>query len=267
VKSPAQTILEKVLLPTHLDTAGIRAQYAADARRRAFFTARCAEEDFLMPCREACAEFAEGRIGAGDFVKDMRDVLDKLGYDPEKGGWVDDGEPVSGLKNLYSEERLKLIANTQSRMAASVGRLDAETEGTRRAWPAWLLRRFGTRKASRAWQERWEAAADYVDWEGVAQDEMIALKSSPIWQALGDGAGGYEDTLENPYPPFAFNSGMDWEDVSREVCAELGLRDDNGGIIAPDLAPSEADWARAREKYGDEFVNGLEAALGDLDET
>jgi len=56
---------------------------------------------------------------------------------------------------------------------------------------------------------------------------MIALKDSPIWQALGDGAGGYRDTLGNPYPPFAFSSGMAWRGVRRERCIEMGLIGEN----------------------------------------
>ena len=273
MKSPAQIILEKALLPKHLDSAGFRAKVAADVRRRSFFTARCAEEDFLAPCRGACAEVAEGRIGQGDFVRKMRETLDALGYDPERGGWVDkpdnDGEPVRGLKDLTSETRLRLIARTQSQMAASVGRLNAETEDTRWAHPAWLLRRFVGKKASRDWQERWLAAAESVDWEGVepSGDLFIALKSSPIWQAIGDGAGGYEDTLGNPFPPFAYNSGMDFERVSRETCATLDLPDDNGEIMEARLEPNEDDWAWAAEKFGDDFVSATRAALEDMDET
>jgi len=52
---------------------------------------------------------------------------------------------------------------------------------------------------------------------------MAALKSSGIWQALGDGAGGYLDTLGNPYPPFAFNSNMWTRELSRAEAVELGL--------------------------------------------
>ena len=52
---------------------------------------------------------------------------------------------------------------------------------------------------------------------------LVALKNSPIWQALGDGVGGYNDTLGNPYPPFAFDSGMAWVGVDRSECIKLGL--------------------------------------------
>lgn len=52
---------------------------------------------------------------------------------------------------------------------------------------------------------------------------MVALKSSGVWQALGNGAGGYDDTLGNPYAPFAFNSGYDVDGVPRKECEQLGL--------------------------------------------
>lgn len=80
------------------------------------------------------------------------------------------------------------------------------------------------------WPSRWAAAGaeagddDWLDWEGDAQGGRgVALKSSGIWQALGDGAGGYDDTLGNPFPPFAFNSGFMTFDVSREEAVKLGL--------------------------------------------
>jgi hypothetical protein len=111
-------------------------------------------------------------------------------------------------------------------------------------YPALELRRFDDREVPRGmmrgpkgtvieapgqdWPSRWEAAAAESgddDAATVLQDtgRMVALKSSGIWQALGDGAGGYDDTLGNPFAPFAFNSGYDTEDVSRAEAVELGL--------------------------------------------
>jgi len=82
-----------------------------------------------------------------------------------------------------------------------------------------------------AWPARWaaageaiEAADDWLPWEGDAQTGRgVALKSSRIWQALGDGEGGYTDTLGNPFAPFAFNSGFMTFDVSRAEAEKLGL--------------------------------------------
>jgi hypothetical protein len=83
-------------------------------------------------------------------------------------------------------------------------------------------------RADNDWPSRWTFAAresgDTDALRMLAQHgRMIALKASPIWQSLGNGAGGYTDTLGNPFPPFAFNSGMDVDGVPRAECEALGL--------------------------------------------
>ena len=84
-----------------------------------------------------------------------------------------------------------------------------------------------------AWPARWAAAGDacgddeWLPWEGDDQTGRgVALKSSGIWFALGDGAGGFTDTLSNPFAPFAFNSGFRTFDVSRAEAEKLGLLDE-----------------------------------------
>lgn len=80
-----------------------------------------------------------------------------------------------------------------------------------------------------SWEARWRAAAAGLSDEDViigileTTGRMIALKSSEIWQRLGDGVGGYNDTLGNAFAPFALNSGYDTNDVSDKECVELGL--------------------------------------------
>jgi len=59
---------------------------------------------------------------------------------------------------------------------------------------------------------------------------MVALKSSGVWPDLGNNR---PDTLGNPYPPFAFNSGYDVEGVPFRECVKLGL-------LAPDATPTGA---------------------------
>lgn len=78
------------------------------------------------------------------------------------------------------------------------------------------------------WPSRWRAAADASGDTAAGRvleetGRMVALKSSGIWQALGDGAGGYNDTLGNPFPPFAFNSGFNTSAVDRADTEDLGL--------------------------------------------
>ncbi|MGN0886658.1 MAG: hypothetical protein ACI4RT_06635 [Candidatus Spyradenecus sp.] len=69
-----------------------------------------------------------------------------------------------------------------------------------------------------------EGILEAVGWQGARKGRrMVALKSSPIWEALGNGAGGFRDTLGNPYPPFAYGSSYEWSELSRAEAQALGL--------------------------------------------
>ena len=68
---------------------------------------------------------------------------------------------------------------------------------------------------------------------------MAALKSSGIWRALGDGEGGFNDTLGNPYPPFAFRSGMWTVELDRGEAEELGLLAEGEAAAAADFDLAE----------------------------
>jgi hypothetical protein len=103
-----------------------------------------------------------------------------------------------------------------------------------------------------------------VAWEGALQGRLIALKGSPIWQALANGAGGYQDTLGHPFPPFAFHSGMDWAAVKRARCIELGLDLANREIGVPraaTFAPHAEEVTRVLAKLGPDFKAQLLASL------
>ena len=65
------------------------------------------------------------------------------------------------------------------------------------------------REKLRNWEERWKEAGELVKWEGAEKSKMRAKASSPIWAAL---AGIWPDSTGNETPPFAFGSGMGWED-------------------------------------------------------
>ncbi|MCR5751920.1 MAG: hypothetical protein K6G91_08150 [Kiritimatiellae bacterium] len=123
-----------------------------------------------------------------------------------------------------NEARIDFIAKTQRRMAQSLGQLAAQTPGVLMAFPAWRLVRRGTRQVPREdWARRWAAAGSATGWQGACRDDFAALKNSPIWAALGEGAGGFKDVIGNPFPPFAFGSGMGWIAISRDEAKRLGL--------------------------------------------
>lgn len=251
----ASDILAKAILPTHLSSEEIRESWAAEIRRRSIFSARTAEADYLRRLREICAEVAEGRMDNATARKYLRAKLDETGYDPDAAG-------DEGIRNMASRRRLDLILDTQRKMAHSAALVAAETPESLDQFPAWRLERYGSRRIPRQdWAARWKAAGDACVWEGASKSQMAALKASPIWQALGDGAGGYRDTLGNPYPPFAYGSGMDWTPINREDAAALGLYGDGKAPPKPTLTPGRKEIADTIERLGPEFKKRLMAEL------
>jgi hypothetical protein len=102
--------------------------------------------------------------------------------------------------------------------------------------PAWALVRVFNREPTNGidpeeeWPARWAAAgadasdSDWLPWEGDAKTGRgVALKSSGIWQALGNGAGGYNDTLHNPFDPLVIGTGFRMREITREETESLGL--------------------------------------------
>ena len=247
---------------TDLGSADLRG-LSRDLHRRSILSARTTSAEYLNEVDAAIQEMLAGKTNLATTRLRLMRKLKQLGYDPERG-FPEDMATVppadrGSLQDLSSQQRIDLMVRTQVAMARNYGRMLAgNTEQARFSFPAYELVRLGERHTPRgfrrvreqlvadpsnAWQRRWTQAATEVDNEGVAQPHsvgMIARKDSPIWQALGDGAGGHHDTLGNPYPPFAFNSGMDWRAVPRAECLALGLIE---GASAPapmrgSLAPS-----------------------------
>ena len=249
---PAEIMRIKALLPTDLGSDEVKERYAADILRRSVFSARMEDLRHLAVIRDVCAQIADGAINQAKARESLLASLERMGHSP-----LDDG----GISNPASIRRLDLIIDTQRQMAASVANIAAETPATLEEWPAVELTRcVGKGRPRQDWAERWQAAGDAVGWQGAAKGvggfpdwRMVALKGSPIWQALGDGAGGYRDTLGNPYPPFAYGSGLAWADVSRDEAIELGLIQPDEQVpapAAPSLSPSEADIADAVSRLG-----------------
>jgi hypothetical protein len=155
----------------------------------------------------------------------VKDYLKEISYAPKEG---EEGT----IKDLSSDGRINLVVKTNTELAQGAGKF---VQGNSDPvvvdlYPAWELVRYEDRKVPRDWEQRWNLAAQVAGDSDAARvlaesGRMAALKSSGIWQALGDGSGGYEDTLGNPFPPFAFNSGMWVDDVDRADAEDLGLLD------------------------------------------
>lgn len=138
-------------------------------------------------------------------------------------------------EGLLDDGRIDFALTTARDVAAGAGTFVKEAADPEvvEAYPAWELVRVydrdvprGYRRAGQTlipvpgddWPARWRAAGGEL-----INGRMIALKSDAIWQRLGDGVGGYTDTLGNPFPPFAFNSGYDVNNIGRAETIELGL--------------------------------------------
>lgn len=217
----AEILAAKVPTPTALDSAAIRARWSQRLREQALFSARMTLQGYLDRVQAVLMQVADGTLDASAARIALTDKLAELGYTPEPG-------TAGTLKDARTLARLNLVLKTNRQTAASLAQL-AESEDPQVAalFPAWELASGGYRKQHRTdWPQRWKAAGERVAWRGASRTKMVALKSSPIWQALGDGAGGFRDTLGNPYPPFAFGSSYEWVPVDRLEARELGLLDE-----------------------------------------
>jgi len=232
--SIADEILSKAVLPTSLSSREIRAEIAEALRRRSVFSARVTSAEYLQQLREKLAKAAAGKMSPESVRIMLQAALRDMGYTPE-GGFPDDDDAVppaeaGTLRDISSAARIKLQVDTAQRQGAS---LKLKAMGFNGAalytHPGWRFTRRQGRKTAREWGVRWYHAGNAVGWEGAAKTEMVALKDSPIWEALGEGEGGsesaYTDTLGTDFPPFAFNSGMEWERADRATCIRLGLID------------------------------------------
>lgn len=251
-------LLAKSLLPTGLGSAEIK-QLDSGIRRQSLFSARTTNEYYLDQIKNAVDSVLNpqtiqrpDRVSptnpAGNVTVGMnpataraslRQTLRDLGYKPDE-------EDEGTIKDLSSDARLNLVVKTNVELAQGAGQFAQgnANQDVVDAFPAWELVRYEDREVPRgekrgpersiipdpfnAWPTRFRAAATEagdVDAIKVLDDtgRMIALKSSGTWEALGSGAGGYDDTLDNPFPPFAFNSGMWTEEVSRKECIAVGL--------------------------------------------
>lgn len=224
-------LLQKQIMPTSLGSAELQ-QLDATVRRQSLFSARTTIESYLDDIKRTIESVINPvQDERGTMVgfnpatarEELRQQLRRLKYQP-------DPDDAGGIKDLSSDARLNLVVRTNTELAQGAGsfvRQNADPEAVNN-FPALELIRLDQAREPRDWNQRWIIAAQ------VAHDpqaygalgnygRMAALKSSAIWQALGDGAGGYDDTLGNPYPPFAFNSGMWTRELSRREAVDLGL--------------------------------------------
>jgi hypothetical protein len=218
------------LMPTSLGTAGLR-NLGAKALGRSVFTARGTSMVFTSKIKEVVDKMASGSINEAEARVTLRETLKALGYTPE-GGFPDApaGSVPPALKgtlqDLSSFRRLDLIVRTQIDLMRGAGQqFRGHTPDRLESAPAWELVRIEPKAAPRDWPSRWVVSGG-ASYGG----RMIALKGDPAWGELGS-YDNFDDALGVDYPPFAFNSGMGWESVSRSECLELGVVGPDGQSI------------------------------------
>lgn len=256
-----EILRRKRLLPTALSSRELR-ELEASLKRRSVFSARMTQAQAVQTLKDAVDGMLDGRINLADAKLQLTEMYRDLGYDSEAGGFPED-EPGTvppaergSLRDLASKRRMELTLKTNYRAAVNEAfRERGMTDAARFTFPAWELVRIAGRGTPRGdWPDRWEAAGG--EFFG---GRMVAAKDSDVWQALGDGAGGYRDTLGNPFPPFAFGSGMGLREVRREEALTLGViseDDDIAKVATPatltadpgDLDDETLDWFEAELK-------------------
>jgi len=195
---------------------------------------------------------ANGEMNEATARVTLLETLRALRYTP-KGGFPDTppGAVPPALKgtlqDLSSFRRLDLIVRTQRQLMQGAGQQYRGHEAARlAAFPAWELVRVFEVTAPRNWdgsaptkadpRSRWTIAGGQLFGPGEEQTgmsvsrRMIALKGDPVWGELG-ATGNFSDALDVDHPPFAFNSGMGWREVSLATCVQLGVTGPDGQSI------------------------------------
>ncbi|MEO8204881.1 MAG: hypothetical protein ABI615_01780 [Chthoniobacterales bacterium] len=263
------------IFPTDFSSLDMRG-LSSELRMRSVFSARVTNADFLSEISRVVDDMLSGKINRATGRWELMKKLKQLGYDPEIGFPDEPMIPaeIGSLQDLSSDARLDMILETNERMAANYGLMVAgNTPYSLREWPAWQLQRLylrniergSTESHSAGWERRWRDAGEAVEWQGAVQEPMIARKDSPIWLAVGEGAGGYTDTLDNPFPPFAFNSGMAWQAVDRQRCIDLGLigEDETPGEMEGQLSPGAREVNEAFDRMPPDLQEELRRELSD----
>jgi hypothetical protein len=275
---------KREVFETDLSSAELRG-FSRELRNRSLFSARTTNAEYLQEVQTVVDDILSGKENMSTGRWRLMKKLKELGYDPATG-FPDDLALVppaekDSLQDLSSERRIDLVLETNVRMARGYAQ---HVAGNRpadvAARPAWELIRLYPREVPRgkkivhgalvddpgnAWRQRWTDAYAEVNGEGAVENRLVAHKLSPIWAALGDGAGGFTDTLLNPFPPFAFRSGMGWRAVPRAEWEALGAPASNrteSQAGAPGLTPGQREVQRVFKGLSPELQDALRKELG-----
>lgn len=220
-------LLAKNVMPTSLDTAGIR-ELDATLRNQSFTSAQTLNPYLLQLYKDRVAgilnppKTGTTPLNQGYIREEIKDFLHSIGYQPNP-------DEAGTLKDLSSDARINLVVKTNVEMAQGQGWwVQGQQAAILDQWPAQELFRAEGRKVPREWVARFRragaATGDPIGtgWTITPDGRLIALKNHLIWQLLGS-PGLFSDGLGQPWPPFAFNSGMWVRDISRALAESFGL--------------------------------------------
>lgn len=214
---------DRQIMPTTLSSAELR-DLSAGLRARAVFTARGSSAVFAMAIKKMIEALLAGDLDQGEVRLGLAATLREIGYTPE-GGFPDGAATPPAnrgtIQDIKSFRRLDLIVRTQNDLMQGAGQqLRGQTPERLRAAPAWELIRIIPVRVPRDWKSRFEQVGGTL-----TNGRIIALKGDPVWGELGS---NFDDSLDVDHPPFAFNSGMGWEEVTRSEATALGVTGPGG---------------------------------------
>jgi len=253
----------KKLLPTELGSAELSA-IEAGIKRQTIFSAKNPFVNVLQSVFDSISKIVDPTLTGqqpGSYM-DCAKAREEIRAAVQATGWTAEGAGVvpGSLQDLTSRARLSLIVDTNVQMIRNQGSfIRGNLPGALDAFPAQELVRTRTSQKERLdWPRRWMAAGGKFFGNG----RMIALKNDAVWQALGDGAGGYTDTLSNPYPPFAFGSGMSVRDISMGEALDLVVLKSRDDVPAENpVAKTIRDAEIAPQASTENLAPSLSAAL------
>lgn len=240
----ARRAASRGILPTSLGSRELALRLDGEVKRAAMFSARVEQARVLQRLRDVVAEVVRGvtpesealrAAGEAPVLLSMQDAKLKLQQELDAVEYTPAPDDVGTIKDLRTDARLNLMVETNEAVTHGHGRwVAAQDTDLLDAFPAWELVRISPAAEPRNWPLRWMMAGG-TTYAG----RMVALKNSPVWDALGN-PRLFADALGNPYPPFAFNSGMDVREISRGEAEALG-------VIKPG-APAPAQDQRALDE-------------------
>lgn len=228
------------LIPTTLGSSELEA-LGAQFRQRSLILARVTNAGFLAETDRVVQQIVEGKLTEEKARRELEAAIVRLEI---------------GDKGLSTDGRLRLIIRMQSEMAFGFGQWQqGQNKAVLKVYPAQEFYRAADRKEPLDWPTRWtDAGGEFYGRGGdYPEGRMIALKGTPIWEALS--------AFGTPYPPFDYNSGMDVRDIERAEAVELGVMHEDD-VVAPETRDFLDDLGLSEPDLDDDLREELLSELG-----